>query len=73
MILLDMNMPGLKGDKVADLLMKSDQGKRVKIVLFSAIDEYALRKKAHAVGAAGYISKTFDERLLRIQVKRYLR
>ena len=72
-LLLDVNMPGFKGDKVADLLLKSDQGKSVKIVLFSALDEYALRQKAQEVGAAGYISKTFDEKLLKVRVRRYLR
>ncbi len=73
LILLDVNMPGFKGDKVADLLLKSDQGKAVKIVLFSALDEYTLRQKAQEVGAAGYISKTFDEKLLKVRVRRYLR
>jgi PleD family two-component response regulator len=73
LILLDVNMPGFKGDKIADLLLKSDQGKSSKIVLFSAMDEYALRQKAQEVGAAGYISKTFDEKLLKVRVRRYLR
>ncbi len=73
LILLDVNMPGFKGDKVADLLLKSDQAKSVKIVLFSALDEYALRQKSREVGAAGYISKTFDEKLLKVRVRRYLR
>ena len=73
LILLDVNMPGFKGDKIADLLLKSERGKAVKIVLFSALDEYALRQKAQEVGAAGYISKTFDEKVLKVRVRRYLR
>jgi DNA-binding response OmpR family regulator len=73
LILLDINMPGFKGDKVADLLLKSDHGKSANIVLFSALDEYSLRQKAQKAGAAGYISKTFDEKLLKVRVRRYLR
>lgn len=74
LILLDINMPSIfTGDKVANMLKNSVKGKALNIVLFSAMDEYALRQKAKEVGANGYISKTFDEKLLRIRVRRYLK
>ena len=74
LILMDMDMPSIfTGDKIADMLQKSIRGQSLNIVLFSSMNEYELRKKAHEVGARGYISKTFDERLLRVQVKRYLK
>ena len=37
--------------------------------LFSAMDEFELRKRARKVGAKGYIPKTFDENLLRARAK----
>jgi DNA-binding response OmpR family regulator len=73
LVLLDVDMPGFKGDQIAEILLKRETSKAMHIVLFSAMDEYALRRKAREVGAHGYISKTFDEKLLRVRVRRYLR
>lgn len=73
LILLDINMPGLSGDKLAEVLMKSVKSKPVNIVLFSAMDEGELRKKTKEVGAMGYIPKTFDGNLLRSRVRRFLK
>ncbi len=72
LILLDINMPGLSGDKLAEVLMKTVTSKPINIVLFSTMDESELRKKAKAVGAMGYIPKTFDGNLLRSRVRRFL-
>ena len=72
LILLDINMPGLSGDKLAEVLMKTVKTKPVNIVLFSAMDEAELRRKAQEVGAKGYIPKTFDGKLLRSRVRRFL-
>lgn len=73
LILLDINMPGLSGDKLAEVLMKSVKSKPVNIVLFSAMDEAELRRTTKEVGAMGYIPKTFDENLLRSRVRRFLK
>jgi twitching motility two-component system response regulator PilG len=73
LILLDINMPGFTGDQVAKIFKKGLGHKPVKIVLFSAMDEYALRQKAREVEVDGYISKTSDEKLLHIRVRRYLK
>ena len=73
LILLDINMPGLSGDKLAEVLMKSVKSKPLNIVLFSAMDEVELRRKAQEVGAKGYIQKTFDGNLLRSRVRRFLK
>ncbi|PIE32750.1 hypothetical protein CSA56_14275 [candidate division KSB3 bacterium] len=73
LILLDVNMPGLSGDRLAEALMKTVKSKRLNIVLFSTIDENELRKKAKAVGALGYIPKTFDRNVLRARVRRFLK
>ena len=73
LILLDINMPGLSGDKLAGVLMKSVKSKPLNIVLFSAMDEADLRRTAKEVGAKGYIPKTFDGNLLRSRVRRFLK
>ncbi|GAK55670.1 response regulator receiver domain protein, CheY-like protein [Candidatus Vecturithrix granuli] len=73
LILLDINMPGLSGDKLAEVLMRSVKSKPVNIVLFSAMDEADLRRKAKEVNAMGYIPKTFDGNLLRSRVRRFLK
>ena len=73
LILLDINMPGLSGDKLAEVLMKTVKSKPVNIVLFSAMDEAELRKKTKEAGAMGYITKTFDSNLLRSRVRRFLK
>jgi two-component system OmpR family response regulator len=73
LILLDINMPGLSGDKLAEVLMRSVKSKPLNIVLFSAMDEADLRRKAKEVGAKGYITKTFDANLLRSRIRRFLK
>ena len=73
LILLDINMPSLKGDKLAEVLMKTVKSKPLNIVLFSSIDEFELRQKARKIGAKGYIPKTFDEKILRTRVEKFLR
>jgi PleD family two-component response regulator len=73
LILLDINMPGLNGDKVAEILMKHVKSKPVNIVLFSTMDEAELRRTAKKVGAIGYIPKTFDGNFLQSRVRRFLK
>jgi len=72
LILLDYNMPGFKGDKVAQLFQKSSPDYPLKIVLFSSIDEADLKKIARETGVTGYIPKTFDKQLLLMRIKRFI-
>jgi CheY-like chemotaxis protein len=74
LILMDVNMPGLKGDKLTEILMKQSKTKKpLNIVLFSALDEAELKEKVKEVNAKGYILKTFDKNLLRLRIGRFLR
>ena len=73
LILMDVNMPSLSGDKLTEVLLKTVKNKPLNIVLFSAMDEFELRKKARKVGAKGYIPKTLDENVLRARVQKFLR
>lgn len=73
LILLDINMPGLNGDKVAEILTQCIKSKPVNSVLFSTMDEAELRRTAKRVGAIGYIPKTFDGNFLQSGVRRFLK
>lgn len=57
LILLDYNMPGLRGDDLCAIL-KRNIGDASKIVLFSAEDESDLVRIVSRCGADGYIRKS---------------
>ena len=61
-----------KGDKLTQIFKNVLTNKPLKIVLFSTLDEYDLRQRAEQVGADGYIHKTFNDKLLRLLVRKYL-
>ena len=71
LVLLDVNLPVVSGDKIAEILRKNTT-KPLRIALFSSIDEEDLAKLAVKVGAEGYIVKTLDKRLLRSRVAKFL-
>ena len=56
LVVLDMNLPGLKGDALARLVARSLDPKP-RIVLFSGLDKDQLRRHARRVGATGYVTK----------------
>jgi DNA-binding response OmpR family regulator len=56
-VLIDVNFPALKGDKVVNLARQYALAK-TKFILYSASDESKLRSLALASGADGYISKS---------------
>lgn len=73
LILVDVNMPILKGSEITELLKKTTKGQAMKIVLFSSMDEADLRREAKKVKADGYIPKTFDGNLLLASVDKFLK
>ncbi|MAT25435.1 MAG: hypothetical protein CMN29_10810 [Sandaracinus sp.] len=56
-VLLDVEMPALSGDRLAPLLRESTSGQATLIVLHSSRDEADLRAIATETGADGYIPK----------------
>lgn len=66
LVLLDVNMPGLSGENLADLLKRAQEraparspaaARRVPIVLYSSNDEDALRQSVLDHGLTGYVCK----------------
>jgi two-component system OmpR family response regulator len=56
-VLIDVNFPSLKGDKVVSLARQQAPA-NTKFILYSASDEARLRSLAIASGADGYLSKS---------------
>ena len=73
LVLLDIDMPGLSGDKLAAILQRRFTDSPLNIVLFSGIDEAELEKKAGEIGAKGFIHKPCPSDLFSLRIKRFLR
>jgi CheY-like chemotaxis protein len=71
LILLDVNMPGLSGDRLASVLLGDGEGVPRRVLLYSSNDEDTLRESAARVGALGYVCKG-DGTMLRRRVRESL-
>jgi len=71
LVLLDINMPGLSGEKLSKVLLSNARTKDIPIVFYSSNDEDSLRRAVAEHGVKGYIAKgdIFD---LRKKVAQYL-
>ncbi len=61
LILLDIMMPMLSGDKKAQMLKQSEQSKDIPILFISSKNELELIKLVADSGVAGYICKPFTK------------
>lgn len=69
-VLLDLIMPKIDGLGVMERLKEySDDGEMPKIIVVSAVSQENITEKAFALGAAYYILKPFDTRVLLSRVK----
>lgn len=57
LVLLDINMPGLSGERFSRILLSNYETKDVPIVFYSSNDEDSLRKTVSEYGVKGYICK----------------
>lgn len=57
LVLLDVNMPGLSGEGLADVIRANKNAAQVKLVFFSSNDEQDLRRAVSEHKADGYICK----------------
>ena len=72
LILLDVNMPGLPGESLAEVLRANATTRDLPIVFYSSNDEDALRESVRRFGVTGYISKG-NLAALRAKVAQFLR
>ncbi len=59
-VVLDINMPGLKGDELVDLIREDASLSGVRVILYSGVPAHELRARAERVRADGYVHKTDD-------------
>ncbi|HTA92787.1 MAG TPA: response regulator [Polyangiaceae bacterium] len=72
LVLLDVNMPNMSGDSIAEILSRAGPTRSAIIVLYSSLPANALRMKALATGAHGFIQKTSVQVDLVRQVRAFL-
>ena len=57
LVLLDVNMPGLSGEKLAEVYRANAQTRDTRVMLYSSNDEDALREASRRLRLDGYICK----------------
>jgi CheY-like chemotaxis protein len=72
LILIDVMMPLLNGDRKVRLLKERETSRHIPVVLMSTKPMDELKQLAQASGADGFIQKPFDEVSLVRQVRRIL-
>ena len=71
LILLDIRMPGISGQELAQILQRNDVTKKIPIVFYSGLDEASLYQLSREHGVTGYIQKG-DPAALTKRLARYL-
>jgi CheY-like chemotaxis protein len=72
-ILVDLMMPGIDGYQLTAQLKQRSESKRIPVIMLSAMNDSATRKRALESGAAAYITKPIDRRELSEQVRSVLK
>lgn len=72
LMIIDIMMPMLTGDKKAQLLKNSEISKDIPILFISSKDEESLKRLAAESGVAGYIRKPFTRHDLIEAVRKHL-
>lgn len=71
-VLMDYNMPSIKGDDLCAILKRNNVGSNMRIVIFSSEAESALVGIASRCGADGYIKKDVSADTLMAELNRLL-
>lgn len=72
MVMMDLNIPGLNGTKIIELITAKDYDFDFCIVVYSSEDDDALKQAADMKGVSGYIRKGVKQEELVSSVARYL-
>lgn len=72
LILLDLRLPHMDGDKICTMLKADDKFKHIPVIIFTASSDLTTGKKVKDSGADGYLIKPFDtEEFLQV-IKKFL-
>ncbi len=58
LIIMDVNMPGLAGDRICKILKESNISKKMTIILYSSKDQDELKKLAAEADADDFLTKS---------------
>jgi CheY-like chemotaxis protein len=72
LLVLDVNMPSIAGDMVAQIIGARGVTQKLTVVLHSDLPPEELEQRARKAGAAGWISKTGDEAAFVEAVRKFL-
>lgn len=72
LILLDLMLPELSGEKVIDLFKTKEVIKDIPVIIISAKDKSEIKKAAKEIKAVAYFIKPVDTRILLEGIKKYL-
>lgn len=74
LILLDVQMPGMDGFEMAEILSKNSKTSKIPIIFVTAINkEASYARKGHEVGAVDYMCKPIDPVILKAKVNVFIR
>ncbi|MCK9572397.1 MAG: response regulator [Candidatus Omnitrophica bacterium] len=72
LILLDLLMPGTGGLEVCDILNDDEFGRKVPVIILSALDKMADKSNAYKKGAVDYLVKPIETEELISRIDRVL-
>ena len=72
LILLDLRLPRMDGDKICIMLKTDDRFKHIPIIIFTASSDLTTTKKVKDSGADSYLIKPFDTEELLQTIKKFL-
>jgi len=67
---IDINMPGLQGDRLTEILKQTRRGRETPVVLCSNLPADSLREKAQFSGANDWIQKPLTPDSLRAKIEK---
>lgn len=73
LILIDVMMPILTGDKITALLKEGRISREIPVILMSTTGQDELERLAHSSGADGFIAKPLERDVLLSALERYLK
>ena len=75
LILLDVMMDGMNGLQVLKYLKKSDRPevRKIPVIMLTGVGNREIATKSKKMGAVDYITKPFNEKILLMKIKNYLK
>lgn len=74
LIIMDVQMPGMDGFEVAEILLGSSKSRDIPIIFLSAVSKHKkFISRGYEAGGVDYITKPFDPDLLILRVKTFLK